>query len=313
MKRLLIIISLGLLLSGNAYAEKTSFGFSINVPTQYKLYKNISVDFSALDAVVFGPELRQLLQKKKKKKIDVLFHSKYNPQFNNIRIIANKNNFGTLNEFGDFNKEDNKEDIENFCKFISENLSKAYQKKVMLYEGSISSDLKLKSFKIINDGFFKKTKTINYWFAHNTYGIMILALNCQKRKCKKMQKDLIDVANSIGEVTDNSNSNTKIAKKYSVKGERPLALSWDGYSDLIAGKVKFNEADYKGSVNFVLPNNDGTCEGSYSLQKQGKGTWQFSCTNNMGAAGTMNWVKNGSVTGTGRDYKGKKVKFTISQ
>ena len=108
-------------------------------------------------------------------------------------------------------------------------------------------------------------------------------------------------------------SNNKIAKKYSLKGERPLALSWDGYSDLIAGKVKFNEADSKGSVNFVLPNNDGTCEGSYNLQQQGKGTWQISCTNNMGAAGTINWVKNGSVTGTGRDYKDKKVKFTISQ
>ena len=42
-----------------------------------------------------------------------------------------------------------------------------------------------------------------------------------------------------------------------------------------------------------LPNNDGTCEGSYSLQQGGKGTWQIACTNDMGAAGTLKWVEDG--------------------
>ena len=105
----------------------------------------------------------------------------------------------------------------------------------------------------------------------------------------------------------------KVVKKYSVEGERPLALSWDGYSNLIAGTVKFNESDYKGVLNLALPNNDGTCKGSYSLQADGKGTWQISCTNNMGAAGTLKWVKDGAVTGTGRDHNDKKVKFTVSK
>ena len=92
-----------------------------------------------------------------------------------------------------------------------------------------------------------------------------------------------------------------------------MALSWDGYSNLIAGTVKFNESDYKGVLNLSLPNNDGTCKGSYSLQADGKGTWQISCTNNMGAAGTLKWVKDGAVTGTGRDHNDKKVKFTVSK
>ena len=105
----------------------------------------------------------------------------------------------------------------------------------------------------------------------------------------------------------------KIVKKYSLEGKRSIALSRDGYSDLIAGTVEFDEANYKGILNLSLPNNDGTCEGSYSLQSDNKGTWQISCSNNMGAAGTLKWIEDGGVTGTGRDHNDKKVKFTISK
>ena len=62
-----------------------------------------------------------------------------------------------------------------------------------------------------------------------------------------------------------------------------------------------------------MPNNDGTCDGTYSLQEGGKGTWQIACSNNMGAAGTLKWIKNSGVTGTGRDHNDKKVKFTVSK
>ena len=105
----------------------------------------------------------------------------------------------------------------------------------------------------------------------------------------------------------------KVVKKYSLEGKRSIALSWDGYSNLIAGTVEFDEKNYKGTVNLPLPNNDGTCEGSYSLQADSKGTWQISCTNNMGAAGTLKWIKDGGVTGIGRDHNDKKVKFTVSK
>jgi len=108
-------------------------------------------------------------------------------------------------------------------------------------------------------------------------------------------------------------STKKVVKKYELKGERSIALSWEGYEDLIAGTVNFDETDYKGTLNLPLPNNDGTCDGTYSLQKGGKGTWQIACSNNMGAAGTLKWVKDGGVTGTGRDHNDKKVKFTVSK
>ena len=120
-------------------------------------------------------------------------------------------------------------------------------------------------------------------------------------------------SNTATKKVEKKKETKKVVKKYSESGGRSIAVSWDGYQDLIAGTVKFNEADYKGTLNLPLPNNDGTCDGTYSLQEGGKGTWQIACTNNMGAAGTLKWTKNGSVSGSGRDHNDKKVKFTVSK
>jgi hypothetical protein len=113
---------------------------------------------------------------------------------------------------------------------------------------------------------------------------------------------------------DDKKDEKKIAKKKEVKGERSVAISWDGYEELIIGTVGYEESDDgKTSMNLDLPNNDGSCEGTYLLQNGGKGTWLLACSNNMGAAGTLNWNDDGSVTGSGRDYKDKKVKFTVAK
>jgi len=113
---------------------------------------------------------------------------------------------------------------------------------------------------------------------------------------------------------DDKKDEKKIAKKKEVKGERSVAISWDGYEELIIGTVGYEESDDgKTSMSLELPNNDGSCEGTYLLQNGGKGSWLLACSNNMGAAGTLNWNDDGSVTGSGRDYKDKKVKFTVAK
>ncbi len=98
------------------------------------------------------------------------------------------------------------------------------------------------------------------------------------------------------------------ASKFSKK----MSAQEKGYSDLIAGIIDFDEKNYKGNINLDLPNNDGSCEGNYMLQKGGKGTWQLSCSNDMGASGTLKWIKDGSVTGKGLDFNDNKVTFTVS-
>ena len=44
-------------------------------------------------------------------------------------------------------------------------------------------------------------------------------------------------------------------------------MNWDNMN------IDFDEADYKGTLNLPLPNNDGAYECIYSLQEGGKGTW----------------------------------------
>lgn len=119
--------------------------------------------------------------------------------------------------------------------------------------------------------------------------------------------------------TSSSSSNTikekktKIAKKNIIE-KKSIAISWSGYEDLILGTADAEETDDgRTLMNLQLPNNDGSCEGTYLLQNGGLGTWQISCTNKMGAAGTLKWKKNGTVTGHGLDYNNNKVKFTVSQ
>lgn len=114
------------------------------------------------------------------------------------------------------------------------------------------------------------------------------------------------IINSLGD-------NKKVKKKYSDSGKKPIAISWTGYSDLIAGEITFKEKDYEGSLSLNLPNNDGNCKGTYSLLLNGIGTWQITCSNNMAAHGTLKWVKNNAATGIGKDLNKRTVKFTVGK
>lgn len=124
-------------------------------------------------------------------------------------------------------------------------------------------------------------------------------------------KNISNIDNSSN-IESSSSETKKVAKKYNLEGDRSIALSWEGYNSLIAGSVTFNERDYKGTLSLSLPNGDGKCKGNYLLQKNGKGTWQIGCSNNMGAAGTLKWNEVNGVTGIGMDYNNKKVKFTVA-
>ena len=99
-----------------------------------------------------------------------------------------------------------------------------------------------------------------------------------------------------------------------IEGERSFAMSWQGYDDLILGKIKFSEKDLMGKLEFSLPNNDGTCIGTYVLSRT-KGTWSILCeSKDINASGLLKWNKNdGSVNGNGKDNNGKKIKFKVGQ
>ena len=97
-----------------------------------------------------------------------------------------------------------------------------------------------------------------------------------------------------------------------IEGQRPIALTWEGYEDLILGKIIFREKERVGTLNFNLPSKDGNCIGTYVLSKV-KGTWSIYCEKkDLNASGFLKLNSDdGSISGNGKDNKGKKIKFKI--
>jgi len=135
-------------------------------------------------------------------------------------------------------------------------------------------------------------------------------------RCTKINKDEFNLG-----ITDKVNKKekiNKITKKKNetsniISGERTFAMNWQGYNDLILGKIVFKEKDLFGRIEFFLPNDDGNCIGTYALSQK-KGTWSFICLKkDMNASGTLVFNNiDGSVKGSGKDNKEKTIKFKIS-
>lgn len=135
-------------------------------------------------------------------------------------------------------------------------------------------------------------------------------------RCTKINKDEFNLG-----ITDKVNKKekiNKITKKKNetssiISGERTFAMNWQGYNDLILGKIVFKEKDLFGRIEFFLPNDDGNCIGTYALSQK-KGTWSFICLKKeMNASGTLVFNNiDGSVKGSGKDNKEKTIKFKIS-
>ncbi len=137
-------------------------------------------------------------------------------------------------------------------------------------------------------------------------------LLAQKQKKLEQRKAEAEKRKKLAEKKIEDEKRKIAEKKKKLEDERTAVVRWEGYSDMIVGTLNFSETDYEGTINLDLPNNEGTCQGSCSLKLDGKGTWQISCTNNMGAAGTLEWEEGVAITGIGRDYNDKKVKFAAS-
>ena len=137
-------------------------------------------------------------------------------------------------------------------------------------------------------------------------------------RCIKIKKNEFELGKIIKTAKKEKKIKVKTKKKNKeisniIKGERSFGMSWQGYDDLIVGKIVFTEQDLFGKIKFSLPNNDGDCIGTYALS-QTKGTWSFLCLNNdMNASGTLIFNStDGSIKGNGKDNKEKKIKFKIS-
>ena len=76
------------------------------------------------------------------------------------------------------------------------------------------------------------------------------------------------IKTSINKNKEDEDTNTiSLKSNKTIKGERSIAISWEGYDDLILGKVRFSERDLMGVMVFTLPN-DEDCIGTYVPQEK---------------------------------------------
>lgn len=124
------------------------------------------------------------------------------------------------------------------------------------------------------------------------------------------------IENTIGHTTPNNNSKffPQTESHEPVLESRSIAVSWDGYDNLISGVVNLNSNMKSiGHIKIALPNNDGNCSGQSKQVDQRSGVWSISCTNGMVASGTYEAYGDGKgASGIGTDLRGKQVKYTIA-
>ncbi len=93
---------------------------------------------------------------------------------------------------------------------------------------------------------------------------------------------------------------------------RPIAVEWDGQSSLFAGYIEFSDTGRDGRISVTLPDNEGTCSGTYRYDADRHGTWSITCTNGLAASGDIqSYGKGQGASGEGVDARGNKVQFTI--
>ena len=218
------------------------------------------------------------------KKISIKFKEKDSNKTK--KIVTNKDVKTNTLGFEIFEKySDEKETIENFYTFIKIDKTFAFTKKKYYWTSNNEKD--------------------NYEYESSGRCIKISKneFDAEKKIKKVVKKESKNLTNK----TDKNSNFSNI-----IKGQRTIAITWDGYEELILGKINFSEKDFVGRLEFKLPNNDGLCVGTYALSEV-KGTWSIYCKKiNMNASGFLKLNNNdGSVTGKGKDNKQKKIKFKI--
>jgi hypothetical protein len=200
MNKLLILVIVILNLFTQTVSSKeirSMFGFYLDLPRDYEPVQNLNlnqllkdnpnmdINKELMDEVMTGSAKGDL-------DIEYFFPIKYNFEFNNLYITHAR---GSIKEFMIM-------DFKDLC-FGLKNLYEGLWKKknIKQYkciknpkEIDINSPLIV---KIIHEGPFRGTKLFNYFFQIDNGYTTTVSLGCEVKNCRALEKDLINVANSI--------------------------------------------------------------------------------------------------------------------
>lgn len=92
----------------------------------------------------------------------------------------------------------------------------------------------------------------------------------------------------------------------------PLTVEWEGFPNPIAGVVEVETPGGSGKIRLTLPNNEGSCSGSYSAPVNRVRSWAIACTNGVSASGTSESPPSGPIAiGRGTDSRGRSLRFSV--
>lgn len=94
---------------------------------------------------------------------------------------------------------------------------------------------------------------------------------------------------------------------------QPIAVRWDGMTQVLAGKIEMTQAeDRSGTVSFTSPSGDPSCKGTIQFAGKSNGTWTVGCTNGNAASGKLAPIEAGKQSlGEGTDSRGRKVLINV--
>lgn len=108
-------------------------------------------------------------------------------------------------------------------------------------------------------------------------------------------------------------SNGKSVKQQQPQSEmstRPIAISWQGRFEMMAGTISYTKNADSGDIRFDPPDGSGRCNGTFVLADKSKGVWSVSCPSNVSASGAFEMTKVGG-RGVGKDTKNNQIQFSL--
>jgi hypothetical protein len=121
-------------------------------------------------------------------------------------------------------------------------------------------------------------------------------------------------------VKDKPKSESKSVQTGSRQIVFQVAVNWEGFQELMLGKMYAEQTGEKGTFDIPLQDGSGACRGTWQRTSGGqggepyaRGTWAVSCENGQAASGTFENTGARKGTGNGTDAKGRNVRITYKE
>ena len=193
----LISITLFFFQTLNAKEIRSMFGFYLDLPKNYEAVHNLNLNElleKNPDTEINKDLINEIMVGTPKGNMDIeyFYPIKHNLDRNNIYLTNSK---GSIKEYMAI-------DFKDICEGLKDLYASLQKKNEIKQYKCVKNpkEIKLKSplvIKVVHEGPFKGTKLFNYFFQIDMGFTTISSLGCEIKNCRVLEKDLINITNSI--------------------------------------------------------------------------------------------------------------------